>query len=117
MRFLLRLARFFWRLVPVGRRHALFILLTAYIAPRSVGGTQRLPVVVAGLLSSAIGLGESARMNVEGLKEAGLPFGIVDLSGSLLGPIDLPRFPAAGAGPVGPAASFCTWPVRCFPTP
>ena len=64
------------------------------MVPSRGEATDHLPVVIAGVLSSATGLGESARMNVEGVRRAGLPFSTVDLSGSLLADADLPEFEA-----------------------
>jgi glycosyltransferase involved in cell wall biosynthesis len=92
MRILYRLARIFWRMLPPARRRSLFIILTTLASPRSSGSRARVPVVVAGMVSSATGLGESARMNIEGLKLAKLPYAVIDLSGSMLGPADLPSF-------------------------
>jgi glycosyltransferase involved in cell wall biosynthesis len=105
LRLFSRVARFFWRLLPVGWRHHLFALATTAIAPRSSGGAQRVPVIVAGTLSSATGLGESARLNIAVLRKAGLAHGAVDLSGSLLGHADLARFPTnADESVVGPGS-------------
>ena len=64
------------------------------MVPSRGEATDHLPVVIAGVLSSATGLGESARMNVDGVRRAGLPFSTVDLSGSLLADADLPLFEA-----------------------
>lgn len=87
-----------WRLLPRGARRRLFVQTTALVAPTNGVAdhqTARLPAVVAGVLSSATGLGESARMNIDGLRRAGLPFSTVDLSGSLLADADLPQFQAS----------------------
>jgi glycosyltransferase involved in cell wall biosynthesis len=92
-----------WRLMPREARRRLFVRVTTLMAPENGETTSRLPVVVAGVLSSATGLGESARMNVEGLRRAGLPYAAVDLSGSLLADADLPPFAAQSA--ISPAGS------------
>ncbi len=103
MRLLLTAIHRLWRLLPRESRRRLFIRATTLMVPARGEASSYLPVVVAGVLNSATGLGESARMNVEGLRRAGLPFSTVDLSGSLLAPADLPGFDTAGqvsaAGP------------------
>ena len=78
--------------------------------------SAHLPVVVAGLLNSATGLGESARMNVDGLRRAGLPFSTIDLSGSLLAPADLPGFDVSGqVSPEGPGSLVLHTPGSTLP--
>jgi len=89
-----------WRFLPREARRRFFIRVTALMAPSNGHAEVRLPAVVAGVLSSATGLGESARMNVEGLRRAGLPYAVIDLSGSLLADADLPPFAAEGGAPV-----------------
>ena len=81
-----------WRLLPHEARRSFFVRVTSMMAPSAGGASERLPVVVAGVLSSATGLGESARMNVDGLQHAGLPFSTIDLSGTLLGEANLPAY-------------------------
>lgn len=78
--------------------------------------TDHLPVVIAGVLSSATGLGESARMNVDGVRRAGLPFSTVDLSGSLLADADLPVFEASDQiSPEGPGTLILHTPGSTLP--
>jgi len=86
------------------------------MVPSRGEATDHLPVVIAGVLSSATGLGESARMNVEGVRRAGLPFSTVDLSGSLLADADLPAFEAPGRGsPEGPGTLILHTPGSTLP--
>lgn len=62
-------------------------------------------MIVGGVLRSTTGLGESARMNVEAVRKAGMPYGTMDLSGSFLGDPDLPPIEAPGvASLVGPGS-------------
>jgi glycosyltransferase involved in cell wall biosynthesis len=84
--------RSIWRLLPREARRRLFVRVTTMMAPSSGETSERLPVVVAGVLSSATGLGESARMNIDGLHHAGLPFSTINLSGSLLAEANLPAY-------------------------
>jgi glycosyltransferase involved in cell wall biosynthesis len=106
----------FWRLLPREPRRRAFVWLTALMAPKPGKTSAPLPVVVAGVLSSATGLGESARMNVEGARRAGLPFAIIDLSGSLLADADLPPFTAEGAlPPEGPGTLIIHTPGSTLP--
>jgi len=105
-----------WRLFPRESRRRLFMHATALMAP--IGGpiSANLPAVVAGVLSSATGLGESARMNLDGLRHAGLPFGGVDLSGTLLGAADLPAYPLESRqSPQGPGTLILHTPGTTLP--
>lgn len=62
-------------------------------------------MVVGGVLRSTTGLGESARMNVEAVRKAGLPYATVDFSGSFLGNPDLPPIGEPGSASVeGPGS-------------
>ena len=99
-----RLLHGLWRLLPRSGRRWLFVLVQAALTPARRPASAKLPVVIGGVLRSATGLGESARMNVEGVRHCGLPFAVIDLSDSFLGPPDpaLPRVsgtaPAEGPG-------------------
>lgn len=86
------------------------------MVPSRGEATDHLPVVIAGVLSSATGLGESARMNVDGVRRAGLPFSTVDLSGSLLADADLPLFEAPDQrSPEGPGTLILHTPGSTLP--
>jgi glycosyltransferase involved in cell wall biosynthesis len=86
------------------------------MVPSRGEATDHLPVVIAGVLSSATGLGESARMNVDGVRRAGLPFSTVDLSGSLLANADLPVFQAPDRiSPEGPGTLILHTPGSTLP--
>jgi len=82
--------RVVWQRLPVEwRRRALFNM-TAAIAPKpteSALGAE--PIIVAGALRSATGLGESARLCHDALQSAGLDVYGVDLSASLMQPRDV----------------------------
>ena len=74
------------------RRYALF-RATALAAPRpSPNATPALPVIVAGALRSASGLGQSARLCHDALHHSGLDVYGVDLTSALMQPPDLPNF-------------------------
>lgn len=94
-----------WRLIPRRARRALFIkaydLAVRSFPPPTVA---RPPVAVAGVLRSASGLGESARLSLAALQDAGIDCSAADLSDSLLGTGDLgqplnPSTPSARPGP------------------
>lgn len=86
------------------------------MVPARGEATDHLPVVIAGVLSSATGLGESARMNVDGVRRAGLPFSTIDLSGSLLADADLPVFEAPDQiAPEGPGTLILHTPGSTLP--
>lgn len=78
-----------WRLLPRRARRAFFIraydLAVRRFPPPPLA---RPPVAVAGVLRSASGLGESARLNLAALHEAGIECSAADLSASLLGAED-----------------------------
>ncbi len=63
-------------------------------------GVARPPVTVGGVFRSASGLGESARLNLAALSDAGIACSAADLSASLLGTQELgrPPFPSASPG-------------------
>jgi len=116
MRALLSAVHRIWRLLPRTARRRLFVRTTSLLVPPRGQVTTRLPVVIAGVLSSATGLGESARMNIDGVRRAGLPFSAIDLSGSLLADADLPAFSVAGQGtPIGPGTLVLHTPGSTLP--
>jgi glycosyltransferase involved in cell wall biosynthesis len=91
-----------WSLLPRGPRRWLFVTASAIgLRPLPDPGVARPPVTVAGVFRSASGLGESARLNLAALRDAGIACHGADLSHTLLGSLDLDGtpFPAASAGP------------------
>lgn len=70
-----------WRLLPVRHRRALLTRVSAALAPRATlpppGCTDG--VIVAGEISRASGLGESARLMLQGLRQLGVPCWSFDL--------------------------------------
>jgi glycosyltransferase involved in cell wall biosynthesis len=116
MHFLIAAIHRIWRLLPREARRRLFIRTTSFMVPSRGEATDHLPVVIAGVLSSATGLGESARMNIDGVRRAGLPFSTVDLSGSLLADADLPIFEAPDQiSPEGPGTLILHTPGSTLP--
>lgn len=87
------LHRTLWQRLPRSfRREALF-LTTAMVAPRPERFTRPVhPIVVAGVLRSASGLGQSARLCHDALRASGLPVYGLDLTAELMQPIDHPDF-------------------------
>src|SRR5262252_5941257 len=74
------------------RTYALF-RATALAAPRpSPNATTALPIIVAGALRTASGLGQSARLCHDALRHSGLDVYGIDLTSVLMQPLDLPDF-------------------------
>ncbi len=97
-----KLIRKIWSLLPRGPRRWLFVKASSFgMRPLPDPGMARPPVAVAGVFRSASGLGESARLNLAALHEAGIECATADLSASLLGSQELEPspFPAVSAGP------------------
>ncbi|MGE5511673.1 MAG: glycosyltransferase family 4 protein [Bacteroidota bacterium] len=87
----LRLAhRHVWQRLPPSLRRAALIRTTSLLAPRpqqEIAPTQ--PIFVAGVLRTASGLGQSARLSYEALSQLGFDTFGVDLTGGLMQPDDL----------------------------
>lgn len=84
------LHRHLWQRLPADlRRRALFAAtsIAAYRPPARVPARE--PLIVGGVLRSATGLGESARLCHDALKSAGFDVYGVDLTGALMQPDDL----------------------------
>lgn len=91
-----------WSLLPRGPRRWLFLKLSGFgMQPLPDPGVARPPVAVAGVFRAATGLGESARLNLAALEDAGTACGMIDLSHTRLGSQELgaPNFPLASPGP------------------
>lgn len=93
-----------WLRLPAQARLRAFSALSAAIAPRPMIEAQSggFPVAVAGMLRSASGLGQGARLMLESLREGGITPAPIDLSAAF-GQCDLPPLqdgsePAADAG-------------------
>lgn len=102
MTFIKNLMGKIWRLLPREPRRRLFVKITsAGMRPHPGPGVARPPVTVAGVFRAASGLGESARLNLAALHDAGIACAAADLSASLLGSQELepPPFAAALPGP------------------
>lgn len=88
--------------MPRDLRYPLLFALSSAIAPRPVAPIDLRPgpVTVAGLLSSATGLGESARLCHAALDRLGVPLNALDLSATI-GRIDLapPALPGGAPAP------------------
>lgn len=73
-----------WRRIPVALRRSLMLRVSQVITPRITPAAKpKLPLIVAGLLSQASGLGAAARACHDALKGAGLPVYGVDLTAGL----------------------------------
>ena len=93
-----------WRLLPAGPRRRLLGRLTALAAPRIARAAPAAPdgVIVAGELSRASGLGESARLMLRALSSLGVPNWPLDI-GPLL-PAHTPDLPLPHAWASDPPA-------------
>jgi glycosyltransferase involved in cell wall biosynthesis len=99
-----RLHRLVWQRLPREARRRLLFSATHLLAPRARPGVAASePVIVAGYLSTASGLGQSARLVHDALKGAGLDVRGIDLSPALMQPSDLTGYtfslPEASPGP------------------
>jgi glycosyltransferase involved in cell wall biosynthesis len=82
-----------WQRLPRRLRRSALFHCTALLAPRpSLQASARAPVIVAGALRSASGLGESARLCHDALKAAGVEVYGIDLTSTLMQPEDLADF-------------------------
>jgi glycosyltransferase involved in cell wall biosynthesis len=82
-----------WQRLPRDLRRSALFTASALAAPRPVSGTRpSYPIIVAGALRTASGLGESARLCHDALQAAGLPVLGVDLTADLMQPQSAPDF-------------------------
>ncbi len=99
------LHRTLWQRLPQHYRRKALFAAAALLAPRPArgAGAGAGPVVVAGALRTASGLGESARLCLETLRAGGFDARGVDLGGVFMQPPDLAdyAFPD-GRGAIGP---------------
>ena len=73
--------RYLWQSLPGGARRAALIALASRCAPRpSPAPSSRGPIIIAGFLTAATGLGASARLCYEALRETGHRVLGIDLS-------------------------------------
>ena len=94
-----RAHRELWQRLPRGLRRAALFRASAWMAPRPTPtAAAGKPVIVAGSLSTASGLGNSARLCHDALKAAGLPVLGIDLTGWLMQPADFPDFAFSDGG-------------------
>lgn len=110
-----------WQLLPRRPRRWLFVRASSFgLRPLADPGAARPPVTVAGVFRSASGLGESARLNLAALHDAGIACNVADLSHTLLGSMELPPspFPPAIAGPgtliLHVSGPFVPYALRCL---
>lgn len=82
-----------WRRLPRGARRSVLLHGSAYLAPRITPDAKpSSPVIVAGPLRAASGLGVGARTCHDAVKKAGLPVYGIDLTRALLHDEDYPDF-------------------------
>ena len=80
-----------WQRLPYAWRRTALFRTTAALAPRPAPDTPAcLPIIVAGALTTASGLGESARLCLDALHAAGLPVFGIDLTAALMQRQDYP---------------------------
>lgn len=80
------MAHFLWTRLPQRFRRTALFSVARLLAPKPAGFTDPVegPVLVAGHLSTATGLGQSARLCLAALKELGYRAAGIDLSGGML---------------------------------
>lgn len=90
-----------WRLLPAAPRRRLLARASAWAAPRLATPAPAAPagVIVAGELSRASGLGEGARIMLQGLAALGVPAWPLDIGRLLPAHADDLPLPAGPAGP------------------
>lgn len=108
------LHRSVWQGLPYRWRRAALLNVAAIVAPRpSAGARAAAPIVVAGVLRTSSGLGQSARLCHDALKDTGATVYGVDLAATFRQPLDYREFEFAdgrrleGAGHRHPARQ-CT---------
>lgn len=101
------LHRSVWQGLPYRWRRAALLNVAAIVAPRpSAGARAAAPIVVAGVLRTSSGLGQSARLCHDALKDTGATVYGVDLAATFRQPLDYREFEFAdgrrleGAGTV-----------------
>lgn len=78
-----------WQRLPRQFRRAALFRATKIVAPRpSEAVVASLPIIIAGALRTASGLGEGARLAHNALKSAGVPVYGIDLTATLMQPLD-----------------------------
>lgn len=83
--------RHLWQRLPYGLRRRALFSLTAFAAPRAAAGAvAEPPLIVAGALRTASGLGHSARLCLQALREAGVPAVALDITAALRQEAGLP---------------------------
>ncbi len=97
--------RTLWQRFPYGLRRRVLFSATSMLAPRPTRGALAAgPIVVAGALSTASGLGQSARLCHDALKLAGADVMAIDLTSALMQPSDFSGFSFIdGRAVMGPA--------------
>lgn len=100
-----------WRRLPRGLRQRAFVTVTSIGVPAPKPGTRLVePVVVAGVLRAATGLGQAARLAVHALRAAGVRHATVDLTTRL-------RQTPSEAFELGPAIASGPGTLLLFVTP
>lgn len=83
--------RHLWQRLPRKWRRAGLFRATSVLAPRPTQiARSEPPIFLAGPLRAASGLGEAARLNLEALKVCGTPAFGIDVTASLMQPLDYP---------------------------
>ena len=78
-----------WQHLPKAWRRSVLFQITSLTAPRPTARAQPSePVVVAGVLRTASGLGQSARLCHDALEASGIPVRGIDLTTALMQPLD-----------------------------
>jgi glycosyltransferase involved in cell wall biosynthesis len=85
--------RHVWQRLPYHARRRVLFAATSAVAPRpSARARPNAPFIVVGPLRTASGLGQSARLCYEALRMAGFDVRGIDLTSTLMQPVDFPSF-------------------------
>lgn len=98
------LHRYFWQRLPRTWRREMLFRATTLLAPRAPRGVRpKVPIFVAGTLRTISGLGVSARLCHDALRDSDVPVYGVDLTAGLMQANDLAAFSFEdGRGFIGP---------------
>src|SRR5690349_17492545 len=95
-----RLHRQVWQRLPYALRRGLLFRATSLLAPRARSGAQAVPpIIVAGALRAASGLGRSARLCLDALQMGGADAAALDLTVPLRQPVTIAPPEAQDAAP------------------
>ena len=82
--------KYIWSYFPYALRRNVLFKLSGQISPKAHNKTQaKWPIIIVGCFKTASGLGQSARLSYEALKQLGLPVYGIDVSQTLMQKLDM----------------------------